>query len=77
MSEIGPRPAWPLDEAQADDPLERRDLLRDRRLRVAEPLGGLPEGSLVRDRLEGDEMAEVEPEPAISFHDGRLAASIG
>ena len=68
------RAARPLDQAQPDDPLERRDLLRDRRLRVAEPLGGAPEGALVGDRLQRDEMAEVEPEPAISFHDRTVAS---
>ena len=72
----GDRPgaAWAFDEPQADDALERRDLLRDRRLRVAERLRGLPERAFVRDRLQRDEVAEVEPEPAISFHDRRLAA---
>ena len=58
-----------LDEAQPDDPLERRDLLGDRGLRVAELLRGLSERSLVRDRLQRDEVAKIEPEPAISFHD--------
>ena len=65
----GTWPARPLDQAQPDDPLERRDLLRDGRLRVAELLGGAPERALVRDRLERDEVSQVEPEPAISFHD--------
>ena len=60
-----------LDQPEPDDPLERRDLLGDRRLRVAEILGGLAERPLVRDRLERDEMAEIEAEPAISFHDRR------
>ena len=42
------RAARPLDEPLADDPLERRDLLADRRLRVAEPLRGASERALVR-----------------------------
>ena len=75
VSEIGRGPARTLDEAQPDDALERRDLLRDGRLRVAEPLGRAPERALVGDRLERDEMPEVEPEPAISFHDRKVAAS--
>ena len=63
-----------FDEPQADDALEGGDLLRHRRLRVAESLGSLPERALVRDRLQRDEVAEIETEPAISFHDRRLAA---
>ena len=65
------RAARALDQPQPDDPLERRDLLRDRRLRVAELLGGSPERPLVGNRLESDEMAKIESEPAISFHDRR------
>ena len=38
-------PLRPDDEPLADDPLERRDLLADRRLRVAELPGGLVEPS--------------------------------
>src|SRR5207253_4839579 len=34
------RPAGPVDDALADDALERRDLLADRGLRVAEPRRG-------------------------------------
>ncbi len=59
-------PTGSLDEAEPDDALERGDLLRYRRLCIAEPLRGLPERALVGDRLERDQMAEVEPEPAIS-----------
>ena len=69
VSEIGRGPPGPLDQPQPDDALERRDLLRDRRLRVAETLRRPPERALVGDRLERDEMAQVEPEPAIRFHD--------
>jgi len=65
--------AGPLDEPEADDAFERCDLLRDRRLRVAETLCGAPEGTLVGDGLERDEMAQVEPEPAISVHDDTVA----
>ena len=59
----GPRAARPLDEPLADDPLERRDLLADRRLRVAEPLGGPAERALVRERLQRGEVAELDAEP--------------
>ena len=58
-----------LDEPEPDDALEGRDLLRDGRLRVAEPLGSATERPLVGDRLEGDEVAEVEAVPAIRLHD--------
>ena len=70
----GARAARPLDQAEPDDALECGDLLRNSRLRVAESLGGLSERALVGDRLEGDEVTEVEPEPAIRLHDRRLAS---
>ncbi len=69
----GPRPAGPLDQPEPDDALECRDLLRYRRLRVPELLGRSPERALVGDRLERDEVAKIEPEPAISFHDRTVA----
>ena len=42
-----------LDQAQPDDPLQGRDLLRDRRLRVAEALGRALDAAGVRDRKQG------------------------
>ena len=63
----GPRAARAVDQLLADDPLEHRDLLADRRLRVAELLGGAAERALLGDRLQGDQMAELEPEPADQF----------
>jgi len=68
------RAARALDQPEADDALERRDLLGDRGLRVPEPLGRPPERALVGDRLQRDEVSEVEPEPAISFDDRNLAS---
>ena len=65
----GPRAAGPLDERLADDPLERRDLLADRRLRVSEPVGGASEGSLARDCVERGEMANLDAEPLIRLGD--------
>ena len=65
----GARPARALDELLADDLLERLDLLADRRLRVAEPLGGTAEGALRGDRLERCEVPELDAEPVIRFHD--------
>ena len=55
--------AWPtgaIEHTLAGDPLERRDLLADRRLRVAQPVGGAPERALVGDRIERHEVAEFE-----------------
>ena len=64
----GAGPAGPFDEPLADDPLERRHLLADRRLRVAEPFGGATERPLVGDRAQRREVAELDAEPTISFH---------
>ena len=50
-------------ERHADDPLERPQLLADRRLRVAEPHGGAAHRTLARDRLERGEVAQIEPGP--------------
>ena len=61
--------AGALDELGADDALERLDLLADRRLGVAEPLGGTAEGSLLGDRLERREMTNLDTEPSIRAHD--------
>src|SRR5581483_10449719 len=58
-----------LDEALADVPLEPRDLLADRRLRVAELAGRAVEGPRAADGLERGEVAELDPEPLIAFHD--------
>ena len=58
-----------LDQRLADDPLERRDLLAHRRLRVAEPLGRATERALVRDRVERGEMPHLDPEPLIRLCD--------
>jgi hypothetical protein len=63
------RAARTLDQLLADDALQRRDLLADRRLRVAEALRRTAERAVLRDRLQRDEVTELEPEPAIRFHD--------
>ncbi len=65
----GPRAARTLDQRLADDPLERRDLLAHRRLRVAEPLGRAAERALARDRVERGEMPHLDPEPLIRLCD--------
>ena len=68
-----PRPARALDELLPDDPLERRDLLADRRLRVAERRGGAAERRLTRDGLQRDQVAKLHAEPTIRFHDGKVS----
>ena len=50
-------------ERDADDALERAQLLADRRLRVAEPHRGAAHRALARDRLERREVPQVEPGP--------------
>jgi hypothetical protein len=51
-----PRPSGALDQAHVHDPLQRRDLLADRRLRVAELGGSAAERALVGHGLECREM---------------------
>ena len=63
------RPAGTLDQALADDALEGRDLLADRRLGVAELLGRAAEAALRRNRLEGGQMPQFDSKPSIRFHD--------
>ena len=45
----GSRTTWSVEDRPADGPLQRRDLLADRRLRVAEPAGRPAEGALLGD----------------------------
>ena len=59
----GPRAAGTVDQPLADDPLQHRDLLADRRLRVAELARGAAERALLGDRLQGDQVTQLEPEP--------------
>ena len=66
----GARAARPLDEPLADGALERRDLLADRGLRVAERRAARPNERCSRDRLEREEVAQLDAEETISFHDG-------
>ena len=64
----GPRPTRALDQPLADDLLELRDLLADRRLRVAELPRGTAERPGARERLQGRQMAQLHPQPTIRFH---------
>ena len=64
----GPWAARPLDQLLADDPLQGRDLLADRRLGVAEPFRGPSERAGRGDRLEGGEVPQLDAEPTIRFH---------
>ena len=66
----GPRAARALDQLLADDPLERRDLLAHRRLRVAELDRGAPEGAFGLDGIEGGQMAELDSEPVVELGGG-------
>jgi hypothetical protein len=63
-----PWAAGPVDQPLADDALQRRDLLADRGLRVAELLGRATERAVLRDRLQGDQVTQFESEPVIRFH---------
>jgi hypothetical protein len=65
-----PRATGPLQEPRAYEPLERRDLLRDRGLRVAEGLRGPPERPFLRNSLKRRQMAKLDPEPLIVSANG-------
>ena len=65
-----PRAAGPLDQLLADDPLERRDLLADRRLRVAELDRGAAERALGLDGVERGQMAQLDSEPVVELRSG-------
>ena len=60
-------PDGALDQLLADEPLERRHLMAHRRLRVAEPARRARERALLRDRLEGHEVAHGERADPIEF----------
>jgi hypothetical protein len=60
------RPTRTIDQALADGPLERGDLLADGRLRVSETLRGAAKRALLGDRLERGEVADLHPEEMIS-----------
>jgi hypothetical protein len=62
------RAARAFDEPLADDPFERRDLLADRRLDVAESRGGAPEGALLGDGFERRQVADLDPRYMIGGH---------
>ncbi len=56
----GPRAAGTVEDRVADDPFERRDLLADRRLGVAEPFRGAAEGAFRGDGVQRHQQADVE-----------------
>ena len=62
------RAARAVDQALPDERLERRDLMADRRLDVAEPLGRPPERSLTRHRIESHQMTQLDADPPIPRH---------
>jgi hypothetical protein len=55
-----------VDEGGPGALLERRDLLRDRRLGVGQSLRGGREGALLRDRLQDSQLLDVEHNPSLS-----------
>ena len=63
------RPARPIDEAMTDGFLERRDLLRDRTLRVAEARRRLRERTGLGDGLQGHQVADFDADGQIVFSD--------
>ena len=63
----GPRAARTLDEPLADDALEVRDLLADRRLGVAERARCLAERVRPPDGFERGQVAQFEAEESITF----------
>jgi hypothetical protein len=66
------RAAGAVDQPLPDDALECRNLLGDGRLCVAEAPRGAAERSLLRDRLEGEQMPQLNAEPTISLHNRTL-----
>jgi hypothetical protein len=65
----GPPTAGAVEDRGADDAFEHGDLLADRRLGVAECRRRGGERALACDRSQGGQMAELEPEPVIRFHE--------
>ena len=65
-----PRAARAFDEPRADQPLEGRDLLADRRLRVSQGGRRPPERAVLGDRLERGQVPQLDSQPLIRFHDG-------
>jgi hypothetical protein len=59
------RAAGALDQALADDTLERRDLLADRGLRVPELGGRAVERRLARDCVEREKVAQLDTDPSV------------
>ncbi len=66
----GARAARALDQRLPDELLERRDLLAHGRLRIAQPVGGAPEGALACDRVERGEVPHLDAEPLIRLRNG-------
>ena len=56
------------DELLSDDPLERRDLLADRRLHVAEPRGGTAKRALLGNSRERGQVANLDAGGVIDDH---------
>ena len=63
-----PRAAGTVDEPLPDVALELRDLLADGGLGVAELAGRAAEGARAADGLQGRQMAQLDAQPSITFH---------
>ena len=59
--------AGALDHALADERFQRGNLMAHRRLRVAQTLGGTNERAFLGDRLEGDQVTQLEPGPIMQL----------
>ena len=67
----GARAGRSHEQLDADDALQRADLLADRRLRVAEPLCRATHRARLGDGGEGSEVAQVDPVPVSRRADAR------
>ena len=65
-----PPPASAGHDRRPDDSLQHRDLLADRGLRVTELGRGGCERSLAGNRPERGEVAQLQPSPEMTIHEG-------
>ena len=58
----------PVDQSLTGQILERSDLMADRRLHVAEARGSPPERPLARNRVQGDQVSQLDSRPPFACH---------
>jgi hypothetical protein len=68
------RRPWPVDELPADDPLERRQLLAHRGLRIAEPPRSTVERRFLGKGDQGGQMAHLDSVPGTAPALGHLVS---